>query len=110
MSMTKAHPIARVSLILKNRLLLATPLSEDPVALLQGAARDHIPVNPGHDSTPDFALTEGKEGAVPESKDRPTIEEVIAEMEKQTWYKNQIIERRIFDAKEGRIGKASTPH
>jgi DEAD/DEAH box helicase domain-containing protein len=42
---------------------------------------------------------------VPESKDRPTIDAVIEEMQQQSWYREQILERRVFDAKEGRTGE-----
>ncbi len=41
---------------------------------------------------------------VPASMDRPTIDNVIEEIMQQKWYKNQIIDRRVFDEKEGTVG------
>lgn len=87
-----------------SRLIRATPTSEDPVALLQSAGRDHIPVNPSPDST-SFSDVKGKEKmVVPDPKDRPTVDEVISEIYEQEWYKAQIVERRVFEAKTGQKG------
>jgi DEAD/DEAH box helicase domain-containing protein len=41
---------------------------------------------------------------VPASMDRPSIDSVIKEIMQQEWYKDQIIDRRVFDEKEGTIG------
>lgn len=41
---------------------------------------------------------------VPASEDRPSIDSVIEEISQQDWYKDQIVERKIFDAKDGVIG------
>jgi DEAD/DEAH box helicase domain-containing protein len=41
---------------------------------------------------------------VPESKDRPTIDAIIEEIQQASWYKEQILERRVFEQKEGRTG------
>lgn len=41
---------------------------------------------------------------VPASMDRPTIDSVIEEIMQQGWYKDQIVDRRVFDEKEGTIG------
>jgi DEAD/DEAH box helicase domain-containing protein len=41
---------------------------------------------------------------VPASMDRPSIDSVIKEIMQQEWYKNQIIDRRVFDEKEGSVG------
>jgi hypothetical protein len=89
-----------------RRLLLATPSSENPVDLLQAASRDHIPVNPSQKSSLTF-FDQGKGKGrmiVPASMDRPTIDSVIEEIMQQEWYKDQIIDRRVFDEKEGTIG------
>ncbi|KDQ60612.1 hypothetical protein JAAARDRAFT_555490 [Jaapia argillacea MUCL 33604] len=92
-----------------NELLHATSDSNDPVALLQSAAHDHIPVNP---STPSraspFSDVKGKV-AVPESKDRATIEAIINEIQTQGWYKGQIVDHRVFDAKASLMGTLDTP-
>lgn len=47
----------------------------------------------------------GSRYAVPASEDRPAIDDVIMEIMEESWYKEQIVERRIFDAKEGVIGR-----
>ncbi|KAL7283261.1 hypothetical protein ACG7TL_002690 [Trametes sanguinea] len=95
-----------------NELLRATPLDDDPVVLLQGAARDHIPVHPAVirpltilSQSPD----KGKYKAVPEPDSRPAIEEVIQEIEGQEWYAEQISYRRIFDAKDGQLAILDPP-
>lgn len=41
---------------------------------------------------------------VPASLDRPSIDTVIEEITQQEWYKDQIVDRRVFDEKEGTIG------
>ncbi|CDO70744.1 hypothetical protein BN946_scf184798.g59 [Trametes cinnabarina] len=90
-----------------NELLRATPVDDDPVALLQAAAREHIPVHPGL-NRPLTALSQsdakGKYRVVPEPDCRPAIEEVIEEIEGQEWYAEQIAYRRVFDARDGQQG------
>jgi DEAD/DEAH box helicase domain-containing protein len=88
------------------RLLLATPPKDDAVALLRAAAHDHIPVNPAVHVAVPFENVSLKDRLVPESKDRPSIEDVIAEAQKEAWYTDQIVERRTFEARTGRIGNA----
>lgn len=94
-------------LIIVRRLILASGKTNDAVALLQAASRDHIPINPSRK----FSLTsfsDSGKGAsnmtVPESKDRPSIDSIIQEIMEQEWYKGQIVDRRIFDPKESKIG------
>lgn len=41
---------------------------------------------------------------VPASMDRPSMDIVIEEIMEQVWYRGQIIDRRMFDEKEGTIG------
>ncbi|TDL27249.1 DEAD/H helicase [Rickenella mellea] len=91
-----------------NELLHATSAADDPVLLLQSAARDHIPVDP---NSPKSAAGEHKPdlSKVPEPKHRPTIESVIATIMLADWYKDQIAHRRIFDAKDGRLGTLEVP-
>ena len=89
------------------RLLKATPEGEDPVALLQAAAQDHLPVHPGaKDATlgPSQSDSKGKYWEVPEPEKRPSIEDVILEIEQQEWYKEQITYKRVMEAKEGHSG------
>ena len=83
-----------------SRLLSATPESEDPVSLLKEAARDHIPVNP---SSP---KENEKPRVVPDPQHRPSVKDVIAEIEDQDWYIEQIIYRREFEEKSGQNGQS----
>ncbi|KAH9901228.1 DEAD/H helicase [Cubamyces lactineus] len=94
-----------------NELLSATPVDDDPVILLQAAARDHIPAHPGFGRSRVVASqdTKGKNKAVPEPDSRPSIEDVIEEIERQEWYTEQIAHRRIADAKHGQTGTLDPP-
>ena len=88
-----------------HRLLAATPVGEDPAALLQAAARDHIPVNPKSKSVTMIAPPPDKL-TIPGPEERPSIDEVIQEIRDQEWYKGQIVDRRTFDAREARQGRS----
>ncbi|KAI9456100.1 hypothetical protein HD554DRAFT_2317614 [Boletus coccyginus] len=91
-----------------DELLAATPSGEDPIAILQAASRDHIPVNP---------RSKGLTGAVPSHDrltilgpgERPSVDEVIQEILDQDWYNGQIVDRRTFDAREAREGSLDEP-
>ena len=74
--------------------------------LLKAAARDHIPVHPGHGRSRVVPSqdTKGKGKTVPEPDNRPSIGEVIEEIERQEWYMEQIAHRRISDARDGQRG------
>lgn len=85
------------------RLLLATPTDEDPVLLLQSAGRAHIPINPSAKGS-SSAFADPIMAIVPEPQNRPTIDAVIGEIMDQSWYKQQIVDRRTVDAKPGQIG------
>ncbi|KAL6309039.1 P-loop containing nucleoside triphosphate hydrolase protein [Sparassis latifolia] len=87
-----------------NELLEATSIHENPVALLQAAARDQIPVHPSSKSDP-----REPHGPVPEPEDRPEIASVLEEIQKQGWYKDQICDRRVFEEKEGQIAVLEPP-
>jgi DEAD/DEAH box helicase domain-containing protein len=75
--------------------------------MLQAAGRDHVPVKPSARLLySPFSELKGKAPAsVPDPKDRPSIDAVIAEILEQEWYKEQIIDRRVFEAKEGQLGQ-----
>ena len=88
-----------------RRLLAATPEGEDPAALLQAAARDHIPVNPKSEGLTEVVPSDDKL-TIPDLEARPSIDEVIQEIRHQEWYKNQIVDRRTFDAREAREGES----
>lgn len=86
-----------------SSLIRATPETEDPVALVQAAARDHLPVNPSDPSSwPTFV--------VPEPSNRPSVDSVLNEMTTQPWYTEQITERRTTPAKEGQAGEIPPYH
>ncbi|TCD65415.1 hypothetical protein EIP91_002714 [Steccherinum ochraceum] len=90
-----------------NELLEAVRSDEDPVELLQAAARDHIPVDPS-------SLLPGNKGkerdkTVPESDHRPTIDSIISEIQQEKWYSEQIVHRRIAEAKDGQKGELDAP-
>ncbi|THH10272.1 hypothetical protein EW145_g1433 [Phellinidium pouzarii] len=89
-------------------LLQVTPASEDPVQLVQSAARDHIPVNPNTIKKDDWSSSV-RLLKVPESSERDSISDIIEEIKLSEWYKDQIIDRRCFDAKEGQIGELLMP-
>lgn len=75
--------------------------------ILQAASRDHIPVNPSRKTsvTPLSDYKKRKGGLIiPASMDRPSIDSVIEAIMAEDWYKDQIVERRVFDPKDGRIG------
>ena len=94
------------------RLLKATPEGEDPVALLKAAASDHLPVHPGAKDVapgPSQSDSQRKYREVPEPDERPSIEDVILEIEQQEWYKEQIAYKNVVDAKEGRSGPCFPP-
>ena len=79
------------------------------MSLLQAAGRDHVPVKPSCSTT--FSGSKQKAPmSVPDPKDRPTIDAVLAEISEQEWYKEQIVGRRVFEAKEGQLGTWQTFH
>ncbi|KAF7972104.1 hypothetical protein HWV62_18928 [Athelia sp. TMB] len=89
-----------------EELILATPINEDPVDLLQAASRDHIPIKP---QSPQAVSDKCSGNLIPEPADRPSIESVIDEIISESWYKDQIVERKSFDAKEGTLGTVDPP-
>ncbi|KAG8912308.1 hypothetical protein FRC01_005168 [Tulasnella sp. 417] len=74
---------------------------EDPVALVQKAARDHIPLDP---TLPTEQPTPSHNFISTDS--RPSIEDVIAEIEGGEEYRDQIVFRKIFDTKEPQYGSS----
>jgi hypothetical protein len=86
-------------------LLGAISSSDDPVALLQAAGQDHIPVNPSARVSSVAFSSANTSTAVPAWEDRPPIDDVIADILEQDWYQNQIVDRRTCDAKPGQFGR-----
>ncbi|KAG8949918.1 hypothetical protein FRC04_008221 [Tulasnella sp. 424] len=77
---------------------------EDPVALVQKAAKDHVPLDPTHSTqqpstSHNFLSTDS----------RQSVEEVIAEIEGAEEYRDQIVFRKIFDTKEPRYVELEKP-
>ncbi|RDB21503.1 ATP-dependent helicase hrq1 [Hypsizygus marmoreus] len=88
-----------------NNLIASTAVTDDPVILLQAAGRACIPVNPCC-----ATISGGKfNTTVPETNDRPSVNDVIAELEDQAWCNGQIIERRRFESKAGQIVTLDPP-
>lgn len=87
-----------MSLTLTCRLLRALPDGDDPGDLLQAAAKVYIPSNPVR---PPISESE----SVVVRNDRVPMSVMVAEIRKQVWYKDQIIETRVFEATEGHIGE-----
>lgn len=92
------------SILTLSRLLQVLPEMEDPVELLKSSAREHLPVDPSSVKTEKGQIPVSLQ-TIPDSKDRESIDEVIEEIKASDWYAEQIIDRRIFEAKEGREGK-----
>ncbi|KAG0706339.1 hypothetical protein DFH29DRAFT_995980 [Suillus ampliporus] len=90
-----------------DELIKATPEGEVSMDLLQAAARDHIPVNPSAKKV--LAAADSQNLIIPEPKDRPSMDDVILEIQKQSWYKKQIVDRRTFKAKEAIEGLLDEP-
>ncbi|KAG1835727.1 DEAD H helicase [Suillus variegatus] len=88
-------------------LMKATPEGEVSMDLLQAAARDHIPVNPSAKKA--LLANESQNLIIPEPKDRPSIDDILLEIQKQQWYKNQIADRRTFKEKVAIEGLLAEP-
>ncbi|KAG8690861.1 hypothetical protein FRC11_008575 [Ceratobasidium sp. 423] len=95
-----------------NELIAACAVtSEDPVALVTGAAHDHVPVNPA-------SILEGAHSSssgtpvIPSSTERPPIESVIRSLKDfhdGHPYREQIVHERVFDEREARWGDLARP-
>ncbi|KAF4578591.1 hypothetical protein EYR36_000398 [Pleurotus pulmonarius] len=92
-----------------NDLIAATPSGEDPVALLQSAGRDHIPINPSASRATFSEFSEAVSSQVPDPSHRPSVSSILSELESQSWYRNQIVERREFDVRDGKTGDLDAP-
>ncbi|KAL1746966.1 P-loop containing nucleoside triphosphate hydrolase protein [Schizophyllum fasciatum] len=88
-----------------NDLIEATEAPDDPVLLLQAAGRDHVPVHPGVDArqTPIHDLR------IPDADDRPSIDEILTEIEKEEWYRNQMVANKVFEPRRSRTTQLSNP-
>ncbi|KAJ3993850.1 DEAD/H helicase [Lentinula boryana] len=86
-----------------NELLAATSSSDDPVSLLKAAAHDYIPVDPEHIKN-NPSVDETAHMPVPSSEDRAPVHVILAELQEQRWYKDQIVERRTVEPRDGQTG------
>ncbi|KAJ3815694.1 hypothetical protein F5876DRAFT_71708 [Lentinula aff. lateritia] len=91
-----------------DELLAATSSADDPVSLLQAAAREHIPVDPEHIKHHTF-VDETMHMPIPDSEDRASIHDIFVELQKQHWYQDQIVDHRIIEAREGQTGSLDPP-
>ncbi|KAJ3976472.1 P-loop containing nucleoside triphosphate hydrolase protein [Lentinula raphanica] len=91
-----------------NELLAAVSSTDDPVSLLQAAAREHIPIDPAH-LKDNPSTDETAHMPIPTSEDRASIQDILIELQEQQWYKDQIVERRTVDAREGQTGNLDPP-
>ncbi|KAJ3931034.1 MAG: P-loop containing nucleoside triphosphate hydrolase protein [Lentinula lateritia] len=91
-----------------DELLAAAASADDPVLLLQAAAREHIPVNPEHIKHHTF-VDETMHMPIPNSEDRASIHDIFVELQKQHWYQDQIVDHRIIEAREGQTGSLDPP-
>lgn len=80
-----------------NRLILAAPPGEDPVALLVTAGKNHVPIQ--------HVLQHEEKEYVPFTHERPSIEQVLLDIKEEEWYADQIVHRRSIDAKSPEYGQ-----
>ncbi|KAG6874311.1 hypothetical protein C0995_001536 [Termitomyces sp. Mi166 len=91
-----------------SEFLLSNSGMLDPVDALKAAAQAHVPVNPtGNGSTTDLShrnLTD-----VPKPSARPSIDDIIRELEEQSWCEGRITYRRTIKAKEALTAMLEPP-
>jgi hypothetical protein len=68
------------------------------MTLLVAAAKNFVPVN--HEMP---CLYEDLK-TIPQPSERPSIDQIISEIESSNWYVNQIVDRRTIEAKEAQTG------
>ncbi|KZP01431.1 DEAD/H helicase [Calocera viscosa TUFC12733] len=97
-----------------NELLAACAANgDDPIQLVKEAAQAHVPVHPfkrrdGHDDEdPEAGSSSGPfpPKAVPDPQHRLPIDTIISQLMEDEHYKDQIVKRREFPAKEAVWGK-----
>lgn len=77
--------------------------------LVQGAAREHIPIDPANKKSLEAARVASQSGpkAVPDPEHRPSIEAITVEMQMEEWYAGQMRYTKVFEAREAHIGIAT---
>ena len=105
--MRTVAPAQKPSIILSHRLLNAISDDDDPVALLKAAAREHIPIDP-HSKASMAAVksaTLGSQQVIPDPEHRRSIDSIIADIQTQDWYSEQILYNKVFEPKKAYTGK-----
>lgn len=106
MSSVIARNVVRSDLtfLLSPRLIEACQISnEDPATMLQKAGSEHIPVNPSAKISSSIAVS-STQAPIPTPITRPTIPELLSELETADAYRDQIIYRRSLPAREPQFG------
>lgn len=80
-----------------SRLIVASSTEDDPANLLIAAGRNYVPID--HSVALDTKALE----ELPTT--RPTIDQIVSDIMNSVWYKDQIIYRRLIDAKEAQTGR-----
>ncbi|KAG8763126.1 hypothetical protein FRC15_008152, partial [Serendipita sp. 397] len=85
-----------------NELIEACPRdgADGPVELVKQAARDHIPVK---------AKGDVQQSLVMKNAERPPMTEIIEELRREDWYRDQIVEHRSLPRKDPLIGELAVP-
>ncbi|KAH0584083.1 hypothetical protein H2248_009656 [Termitomyces sp. 'cryptogamus'] len=81
-----------------SEFLLSESGMVDPVNALKAAAQAHIPVNPSGDG-PIIQPSNRQFLGVPDPSNRPSIDGIVTELEKQSWCEGRITDRRTIAAK-----------
>ncbi|PPQ78161.1 hypothetical protein CVT25_015494 [Psilocybe cyanescens] len=84
-----------------HELIVASSADDDPVSLLITAGRNYVPV--------DHSITLDSKKSMEIPTKRPTIDQIIADIMASVWYKDQIVYRRLVEAKEMQIGSLDPP-
>ncbi|KAG8858046.1 hypothetical protein FRB91_010520 [Serendipita sp. 411] len=74
--------------------------ADGPVELVKQAARDHIPVK---------AKGDVQQSLVMKNAERPPMTEIIEELRREDWYRDQIVEHRSLPRKDPLIGELAVP-
>ncbi|KAG8791791.1 hypothetical protein FRC16_000283, partial [Serendipita sp. 398] len=85
-----------------NELIEACPRdgADGPVELVKQAARYHIPVK---------AKGDVQQSLVMKNSERPPMTEIIEELRREDWYRDQIVEHRSLPRKVPLIGELAVP-
>lgn len=76
------------------------------MALLQAAAREHIPIDPSNKASLLAIHSASQSGpkTIPDPEHRPSIDSIVSQIQTQDWYEDQILYNRTFEPKEAQVG------